>query len=197
MINLSDWSLREIPTGGFFPVGIAVFDQFQPALDSVYVDIRPFSRRNPLNVRSRGVLPVAILGTELFDVRDIDPATIRLNRAGTEGRDATEEDVAPIRWWKYIDISTPLEGEHPNCIELDPDGHEDLIMLFRTPQVAEAIGEVSDGEEVVLAITGCLTGGSEFEGEDFVTILKKGEEEKEKEKEKRRRRRRRRRKNKK
>jgi hypothetical protein len=63
--------------------------------------------------------------------------------------------------------------------------------------VAEAIGEVSDGEEVVLAITGCLTGGSEFEGEDFVTILKKGEEEKEKEKEKRRRRRRRRRKNKK
>ena len=197
MINLSDWSLREIPTGGFFPVGIAVFDQFQPALDSVYVDIRPFSRKNLLNVRSRGILPVAILGTELFDVRDIDPATIRLNRAETEGREATEEGVAPIRWWKYIDISTPLEEANPNCIELDPDGYEDLIMLFRTPQVVEAIGEVSDGEEVVLAITGFLTGGSEFEGEDFVTILKKGEEEKEKEKKKRRRRRRRRRRNKK
>jgi len=156
----------------------------------VYLDIRPWSSKNPLNVKSRGVLAVAIIGTELLDVRDIDPPTIRLARDETEGRDATVEGyVAPIRWG-YVDISTPLEEEHFSCIELDPDGYEDFIMLFRTQSVVRAIGEVSDGEKVVLSITGYFADGAEFEGEDFVTILKKDKGKEKKEKERRRRRRR-------
>ena len=37
----------------------------------VSIDIKPGSCQSPLNVRSRGVLPVAILGTEGFDVESI------------------------------------------------------------------------------------------------------------------------------
>ena len=52
----------------------------------VPVDIKPTSCPNPLNPKSNGVVPVAILGTADFDVSQIDPASILL------------EGVAPLRW---------------------------------------------------------------------------------------------------
>ena len=51
----------------------------------VPVDIRPCSCHNPIKVRTWGVLPVAIMGTQTLDVTHIDPASIRL------------EGVAPLR----------------------------------------------------------------------------------------------------
>jgi len=44
------------------------------------VDIKPGSDRNTINVRSRGVIPVAILGTQIVDVYDIDPGTVQLSK---------------------------------------------------------------------------------------------------------------------
>jgi hypothetical protein len=44
----------------------------------VFVDIKPASWPNPFQLKSKGVLPVAICGTEDFDVTTIDPETIRL-----------------------------------------------------------------------------------------------------------------------
>ena len=55
---------------------------WQPAGGStsieVYVDIKPGGCPNSLNLGSRGVLPVAILGTDTFDVVDVDISTVRL-----------------------------------------------------------------------------------------------------------------------
>ena len=45
---------------------------------NVAVDIKPGSCPNPLNIKSKGVLPVAILGTEDFDVKDIKVNSIRI-----------------------------------------------------------------------------------------------------------------------
>ena len=42
------------------------------------VDIKPGSCPNPINVKSKGVLPTEILGTEDFDVTMVDPASVRL-----------------------------------------------------------------------------------------------------------------------
>jgi hypothetical protein len=124
-----------------------------------------------LNVRSRGVLPVAILGSEVLDVRDIDTRTIRLSS------DGTEQEVAPIRG-KYEDVSTSFEGELYDCHGA-PDGLEDLILKFKTRDVVRAIGKVNDGEEVVLTITGKLVDQiTEFEGTDSVKIIKKGKKNK-------------------
>ena len=53
---------------------------------AVAVDIKPGSCPNPLNVKSKGVLPVAVLGTEEFDATQMDPASVRL------------EGVPPLRW---------------------------------------------------------------------------------------------------
>ena len=58
------------------------------------IDIKPQSCPNPLNVKKKGVLPVAILGTADFDVNEVDPATVEL------------EGVAPLRW-DWEDVATP------------------------------------------------------------------------------------------
>lgn len=75
----------------------------------VSVDIKPGSCPNPLRLPKvgseiMGKLPVAILGTQDFDVTKIDPASIRLTREGVEG------EVAPIRS-AYGDAATPYDGE--------------------------------------------------------------------------------------
>ncbi len=55
-------------------------------------DIKPGSCPNPLNVKSNGVLPVAILGTATFDVNDIDVSTLEIN--GVSPIKSSIEDVA-------------------------------------------------------------------------------------------------------
>ena len=121
------------------------------------VDIKPMSWPNPLNVDGRGLLPVAILGTEGLDVTRIDPSTILL------------EGVAPLRW-AIEDVGTvgdPLAG---------PDGFTDLSLKFDVQAIVTALGPVSDGDVVVLHLTGNLKpefGGTLMAGEDVVIILKK------------------------
>jgi hypothetical protein len=146
------------------------------------IDIRPWSCRNPLNMRSRGVLPVAILGSEDFDVRAIDVSTVILSLK--ESKDGAK----PIRS-RYADVSGPLARELCDRHELGPDGYEDffwffktrdgyedLFLLFKTRDVARTvrtIGELNHEDEVVLTIRGSLEGGIQFEGEDSVKIIKK------------------------
>ena len=123
----------------------------------VYVDIKPMSWPNPLNVKSKGVLPVAILGTEDFDVSQIDPATVRL------------EGVAPLRW-ALEDVGTasdPLAG---------PDGIMDLSLKFDRQEIVSELGAVNDGDNVALNLTGNLKvefGGTPISGQDVVLIIKK------------------------
>jgi len=132
----------------------------------VAVDIKPGSCPNPLNVRSRGVLPVAIVGTADFDVTEVDPDTVFL------------EGVAPLRW-SYEDVATPSEplSEKESCFDCTdegPDGILDLTLKFETQEVVAAIGPVTDGECVVLELSGALDDGTVITGEDVVVIKKKG-----------------------
>ena len=133
----------------------------------VPVDIKPGSCPNPLNVRSHGKLPIAVLGTVDFDVTTIDPVTIRL------------EGVAPIRS-SIEDVATPFEpftGKEDcdlDCNDDGPDGWLDLTLKFRTQEIVDALGEVENRECRVLTLTGNLkeeSGGTPVEGEDIVLIL--------------------------
>lgn len=49
-----------------------------PLTTIVTIDIKPGSDKNPVNPRSKGVLPVAILSDEDFDARDVDGTTVTL-----------------------------------------------------------------------------------------------------------------------
>jgi hypothetical protein len=144
----------------------------RPCIIPVYVDIKPGSCPNPLNVKSKGVLPVAVLGTEDFDVTTIDPATIELTL------EDVEEGVSPLRW-NYEDVATPFEGELCDCHELEGDGYMDLTLKFDTQELVEELelcDDFDDGEEVHLIITGKLYDGKEIKGEDCIRVLEKGKE---------------------
>lgn len=154
----------------------------------VPLDIKPTSCPNPLNTKSNGVIPVAILGTAEFDVTQIDPETIELGLEGLLG-------VIPLSW-AYEDVATPFEPytEKEDCMDCNedgPDGYTDLTLKFDAQVLFPAIGAVQteyleeqvtlqmleDGDCVVLTLTGNLLenfGGTPFTGEDVVKILKKG-----------------------
>jgi hypothetical protein len=134
----------------------------------VPVDVKPTSCRNPFNVDKKGVMPVAILGTADFDVTQVDPATVAL------------EGVAPLRW-SLADVATPFEPftgkEDPfDCTTEGPDGFVDLTFKFDAQEMTVALGAVSDGDVVILHLTGNLLpdfGGTPILGEDVIVILKK------------------------
>ncbi|MFX0203723.1 MAG: hypothetical protein ACFFCW_47095 [Candidatus Hodarchaeota archaeon] len=146
-------------TGNFFTI-----DDFgYNASHLVGIDIKPMSCPNPLNVKSNGVLPVAILGTEDFDVSDVDVSSVSL--AG----------IAPIRF-DYEDVATPFDGELCDCHELGPDGYLDLILKFDTQEIVDALGSVLDGDELELILTGECVDGIQIEGSDCIRIIKKSQD---------------------
>jgi len=129
----------------------------------VAIDIKPQSCPNPLNLKSRGVLPVAVLGSEDFDVNSIDAASIRL------------ADVAPIRS-SFEDVATPVaDGNECECTTEGPDGYTDLTLKFKTQEIVEklinAYGELAGGQMLSLTLTGALYDGTLIEGTDCVRLV--------------------------
>lgn len=124
-------------------------------LSEAVLDIKPGSCENPLNVRSRGVLPAAILGTAELDVASIDRASIRL--AG----------VAPLRS-SLEDVGTPGD-----C-DAGPDGIPDLVLKFDTEALVRAIaagfGPIRNRRTVALPLEAKLRDGSVVQGKDSVLL---------------------------
>ena len=140
----------------------------------VYVDIKPGSCPNPLNLKSKGVLPVAVLGTLDFDVTSIDPTTIRLALAAGEG----EPSVIPLRW-SIEDVATPFEGELCDCHSLNGDGYLDLTLKFDMQELVVTLGlDAYEGETIPLILIGNLMGengeGLPIIGSDCIRILETG-----------------------
>jgi hypothetical protein len=152
---------RAIPTSYSYPyVGAWIVTDASPFLESVNIDIKPRSCPNPINLKSQGVLPVAILGTEDFDVTEIDVSTISL------------EGVAPVHT-AYEDVSTTLNGmEECECTELNGDSIDDLTLKFRTQDIVDAaLDGVNPGDEVILVLTATLLDGSVIKVSDCVVVV--------------------------
>jgi hypothetical protein len=123
---------------------------------SVSLDVRPGGCPNPLDNRSQGDLPVALLGTAEFDVSLIDMASLRL------------QGVAPIRS-DHEDVAEPFAGDVCGCNENDPDGFIDLTLKFATQEIRDTIG-MSSGLHT-LTLTGALLDGTAIEGQDCVIMV--------------------------
>lgn len=74
------------------------------------IDIKPGSDPNSINLKSRGVIPVALFGSEEFDVRDVAPSTVKLSGAG-------------FRKFSFADVNS--------------DGLEDMMLHFLTQQITD------------------------------------------------------------
>lgn len=87
-----------------------------PPVLAVNVDIKPGSTTNPINLQSRGVIPVAILSTATFDAATIDPASVTFGPSQATSTQNSLEDV-------------------------NGDGRLDLVLHFRTQQTGIQPGD--------------------------------------------------------
>jgi len=126
--------------------------------EMVDIDIKPGSCPNPVNLKEKGMIPVAILGSETFDVHDIDASTIRL--AGVPAKKSRIEDVA-----------SPYEGDLCGCTDAGRDGYDDLKVLFSAQDVVAMLGMPSFKAELTLTLTGFLTDETAIEGQDCIKIV--------------------------
>jgi probable HAF family extracellular repeat protein len=128
----------------------------------VALDIKPQSCPNPINLKSKGVLPVAILGRQDFDVATVDIASVRL------------EGVAPIRC-SFEDVTTiATDANDCPCTTAGPDGYTDLTLKFRTTRVVEELisngAQLIHGQEFAATLAGVLLDGTPIEGTDCLVV---------------------------
>lgn len=164
------------------PVIEAVLEACVIAAQPVAIDIKPGSCPNPYEYGQRGVLPMAIVGTEDFDVTTVLVDSIRLN------------GDCPVEKWAYEDAAQPYEEgfsdplseldclEYPQTITLPDgtiveyvDGITDLTLKFNSACVTTTIADPADTPYVQLwTITGKYLNENgdeiEFTAEDVVRV---------------------------
>ena|GEM_PF-993409 len=139
------------------------------------LDIKPGSCPNSFNRGSHGVLPVAILGTEDFDVAMIDVSTVVMTRADLCPGSG---EVAPLAGppgpgASIEDVGTPYGGGLCDCHELEGDGIDDLSLKFKTEDVVAMLGmeALPNGALVVMIISGELLDGTPFTSRDCIRLV--------------------------
>jgi len=125
-------------------VFLAVNEAFSPFL-MVGIDIKPGEARNTINLKSGGVVQVAILGSATFDPLTVDPETVTLAGASvaTGGRG--------------LPMTSARDANH--------DGYPDLVLFFRTQDLQLTPGST----EAVLY--GTTFSGQRLRGADSVRIV--------------------------
>jgi hypothetical protein len=127
-------------------VGLICFEgavvHIGPSVLTVQVDIKPGSFPNPINPKSRGVIPVAIMTTATFDALTVDPLTVKFGPAGA--------------------VEAHGKG-HPE--DVDGDGKLDLVLHFGTQESGIKAGDVSAG------LTGKTFAGQDIAGSDAIVTV--------------------------
>jgi len=82
------------------------------------IDIKPGSDPNSINPKSKGVIPVAILGSADFDVTTVDPDSVTFGPTGTE--------APPVRW--------AIE-------DVNIDSFFDVVFHFKTQECGFSAGD--------------------------------------------------------
>ncbi|MCC2662213.1 MAG: putative lipoprotein [Geminicoccaceae bacterium] len=138
--------------------GLGITDQglqfatMPPAIE-VGLDIRPESCRNPINRKSRGNLPVAVLDTTDLDVTEVNLDTVLLE--GVEPLDFAYEDVAIVS--EYSGFG---------------DGFIDLTLKFDSGAIGAGLALAEPGDEATLMMRGEVLNGAQNQGTDSVVIVR-------------------------
>ena len=99
----------------------------------VTIDIKPGDFTRTINVKSKGVIPVAVLTTKTFDATTVDAATVRFGKTGLE--------AAAVR---------------STLRDIDGNGALDMVLYFNSPDtgigcadtVASLTGETSSNQAI-------------------------------------------------
>jgi len=154
------WDIADLGTSGTEIIEEVIKKCISEAIvPAVNFDVHPTSCPNPLNKKSKGKIPMAILGTADFDVTQIDVSTLLINGA------------SPVNS-AYEDVATPYEGGFSDpvlrneCTTEGADGYMDLTLKFKTQEI---LNGVEKGVQY-LEITGTNLDGSPITGQDVVWV---------------------------
>jgi hypothetical protein len=118
----------------------------------VIVDIKPGSAPNSINLKSKGVVPVAILTTEDFDAADVNAGTVTL--AG----------IAPAKW-EMLDVPEIWDTVLMMYVG---DGDLDMVLYFSTRDLATVL----DSSSTMTTLEGATSEGGHILGTDTLRILR-------------------------
>jgi hypothetical protein len=116
-----------------------------PATIHVQIDVKPGDEKNTINLRSRGVMPIAILSSASFDATTVDPATIDVEGAQVRLRD----NGAPM-----------ASGN-----DVNGDGLLDLLVHVSTNML-----NISEGQGDV-TLTASTFSGTAISGQDSIRVV--------------------------
>lgn len=148
-----DGNLEIDITGDFSNGRLAFYNFSQAPVDynsvvvvvGVEIDIKPGSDPNCFNNDGNGVIPVAILGSETFDVNQIDPYSVTLEGMAVKMVGKADRALSHIE-------------------DVNDDGFDDLVVQI---QDENGIFEPGIGEAIIM---GLLEDGRNFEGSDYICV---------------------------
>lgn len=156
-----DYVIIRSVSGDPYGFAVAQFRYILKEISPITIDFKPGNCNNTLNVNSKGVIPLAILGSMDLDVNNIDLSTVFLN-----GVSPSTSSMA--------DLAGHFEKQDAcDCSIIGKDEIMDLNLKFDTQALVESLGEVSDGESVEFTLTFETLDGRIWKGEDCVDIIKK------------------------
>jgi len=155
MLEAEDgWGIYAVYDSGALPVSVAICPE-------------------QLQIGSSGSLSITIAGSATFDVRTIEPDTLRVGGAKVKDR-KNGYLVSPV--------SGPVIGRIGlgDCAALLPDTYLDMTMKVENRDLAQALDyavarPLRDGETVAVTVTGRLKkeyGGLPIVGEDLIVIVR-------------------------
>jgi hypothetical protein len=109
---------------------------------SVNIDVKPGDSQPVVNLKSQGVVPVAILSTSTFDATKVNPLTVRFGRAGTEA----------------VSVHSSLQ-------DVNGDGLLDMVLQFRTQSTALQLGDSQ------ATLMGRTLSGTPFRGSSPIQVI--------------------------
>lgn len=164
------WTVTPFGVGTVTPLSITVS---ATVVVETGLDIRPGSCQNMLSVRSRGLVWAALLGTDQFDVTDVDVDSLALTRADVVGQAVSPVWKPGRRFGAIKDVATSPDDEHYDCATAEPDGFDDLVLAFSVEELVESLSLQAEPRRTTITLTlrGTLVDGSEFEASDSVTTV--------------------------
>lgn len=115
---------------------------------TVEIDIHPGSDPNSINLRNKGVVPVAILTTDDFEATTVDPSTVCFGDA----EEPAERDCTEAHDTGHVE-------------DVDGDGDLDLLLHFETRETG------IDSGDTEACLTGTTSDGTAVEGCDAVRTI--------------------------